>query len=413
MQAVILAAGVGSRLNGASDGMPKCLLPIGDRPLIEHQLEALADAGIAPVLILVGHKQEEIRQVVGNQAEYIENPRYQETNSLYSLWLARKWVKGEFLLLNGDLLFHPMILDRLLSKGGTSLAFDASSASGQEKTKVFVRDGRVWDLGKDVAPELARGESLGMICFDAAASEDLFSRVEAMVANGGEKSWVMEAVRSMCATVDIRAVNVAGKPWAELDFPYDLDRARRQVWPAIKRDRWKRTLNWRVMRWVAASFAALALFYSGFFVSANLHPPVEFATIAPLRSTEVLLPFPNGTQKWWLATREQPLRANLRGPSSIMVDFRLLIRRGAKVPGRYVVQIAIDGEPVGWEVFKATEDPKTTLPDFIVGDRDRFEFKCPKGTHVIEVALIAGTSDSMLVRVRNQEPASPEDEESE
>ncbi|MBM2845664.1 MAG: Nucleotidyl transferase [Bacteroidetes bacterium] len=180
MQAVILAAGVGSRLGTVSNGLPKCLLRIADRPLIEHQLEALADAGIGQVLVVLGYKADEVRRVVGYRAEYIENPHYQETNSLYSLWLARQWVTGPFVLINSDLLFHPQVLDRLLAKGGNAIAFDASSSSGQEQTKVFVRDGRVWDLGKDLAPELIRGESLGMLTFDSEGQTALFDRVEAV-----------------------------------------------------------------------------------------------------------------------------------------------------------------------------------------------------------------------------------------
>src|SRR5512134_753543 len=120
MQAVILAAGVGSRLSSVSNGTPKCLQPIADRPVIEHQLEMLADAGIGHVLVVVGYKADEVRKVVGYRAEYIENPRFRETNSLYSLWLAREWVTGPFLLINGDLVFHPQVLDRLLAKGANA-----------------------------------------------------------------------------------------------------------------------------------------------------------------------------------------------------------------------------------------------------------------------------------------------------
>ena len=106
MQAVILAAGSGSRLQRVSNGLPKCLLPIGGRPLIEHQLEALSDAGVGNVLVVVGHQADEVRKTLGNRVEYVENTRYDATNSLYSLWLAREWVKGPFVLLNCDLLFH-------------------------------------------------------------------------------------------------------------------------------------------------------------------------------------------------------------------------------------------------------------------------------------------------------------------
>ncbi len=414
MQAVILAAGVGSRLEGVSQGLPKCLIPIGDRPLIDHQLETLADADIGPILIVIGYKGDKVREMVGNRAEYVENPRFEETNSLYSLWAARDWVKGPFLLINSDILFHPDILDRLVTKEGNALAFDASSTAGKEQTKVFVRDGRVWDLGKDLPPELARGESLGMICFDSEGSKALFSRVDAIVRNGGEKSWVMEAVRSMCNAVPVRAVNVTGLPWAEVDFPFDLDRARKEVLPAILRTKWKRTTHWRWTRWVAVAFAALLLVVAGILISSNLQTQdIAWSTMPPTGSSEVLLSLPKGTQKWWVTSRAQPLRVYVDGPSSIQVDFRLVVSQGLQLPGQYVVQVSLDGKPNVWDVFKATEDSEANISGLIVGDRDRSNFESPTGRHVIEVSLLAGTSDSMLVRVRRAEPASPEDEESE
>src|SRR5574341_873731 len=114
MQAVILAGGVGSRLEKLTEGKPKCLAEIGGRPLILHQLEALADQGVGPVLMVVGFNHEAIREVVGRRVEYIVNERYRETNSLYSLWLAREWIKGPFVLFFFNVSATTEIYTRLL-----------------------------------------------------------------------------------------------------------------------------------------------------------------------------------------------------------------------------------------------------------------------------------------------------------
>jgi choline kinase len=157
MQAVILAGGVGSRLEKLTNGKPKCLVDIGGRPLILHQLEALSDHGVGPVLMVVGYNHEAIRQAVGERVEYIVNERYRETNSLYSLWLARNWIKNRFLLLNSDLLFDPEILPRVLEDSGNMLAYDSTSSRGREQTKVAIKGRKVIDLGKDLPPASARG----------------------------------------------------------------------------------------------------------------------------------------------------------------------------------------------------------------------------------------------------------------
>src|SRR5574341_27914 len=226
MRAVILAGGVGSRLDSRSGGRPKALVEIGGRPLVMHQLEALADHGVGPVLMVVGHKHEMIREVVGQRVEYLLNERYQDTNSLYSLWLAREWIRGPFVLLNSDLVFDPEILARVLEEPGNVLAYDSTSSHGREQTKVAIRERRVTDLGKDLPPRSARGESLGLLKFDEEGAKAMLGAAEHLIGEGHDRAWVIEATRAVCRSVPIYGVNVAGLPWAEVDFPYDLEQAR-------------------------------------------------------------------------------------------------------------------------------------------------------------------------------------------
>ena len=415
MQAVILAAGSGSRLQRVSNGLPKCLLPIGGRPLIEHQLEALSDAGVGNVLVVVGHQADEVRKTLGNRVEYVENTRYDATNSLYSLWLAREWVKGPFVLLNCDLLFHPDILHRLLSHGGNALAFDSTSTLGKEQTKVAVQEGRVVDVGKDLAPELARGENLGILCFDDKGVHALFSRAHALIENGAEKSWVIEAVRSVCSAVNMRALNVAGLPWVEVDFPNDLGRAQREVWPAISKSRWKRTIHWRTTRYLfLAALIAVLVFAGleeaiefGFYTGTE---DVAWTSESPKDAESLYLELPRGRQRWWITTRGKPLSANLSGPTPVVVEVRLLMPPGTVEAESYVVQVSVDGKPF-WSSLKATPDEDTSMHDAVVGDRDRVKFEIPDGNHLIEVDLLAGTSDRFLGRIRYPEPVSKEDPE--
>ena len=188
MQAIILAAGVGSRLSSLTGGSSKALVKVGDRPLILHQLEALADHGVGPVLVVVGHEADEVRRTIGERAETLCNDRYAETNSLYSLWLAREWITGPFLLLNCDLFFDPGILDRVLEEPGTVLAYDSTSSRGREQTKVAVRQRRVVDLGKDLPATSAQGESLGVIKFDEPGARAMLLTAEELIRQGQEKA---------------------------------------------------------------------------------------------------------------------------------------------------------------------------------------------------------------------------------
>jgi choline kinase len=404
MQAVILAGGVGSRLGDVTRDKPKCLVEVGGKPLIKHQLEALADHGVGPVLLVLGYRGEAVREVVGEAADYITNTRWEETNSLYSLWLARDWVKGPFLLLNCDLLFHPEIIDRALEGSGNVLVYDSTSSGGREQTKVAIRERRVLDLGKDVPVGASRGESLGLLKFNADGARALFESVEALIQQGHENTWVTEAVRTTCSTVPIHGVNVAGLPWVEVDFPYDLEQARREVWPAIERDRSRPLVLWKRFRWAVAGLAAAVLAAGGWFSSSRMGPArIDWESVVPVAASEVSIVRPSGTQRWWMLARGDSAVAQLGAAERVRIEFRLLLPLGAKEPGRYVVEVSLDGEPYDWDVLKATPDSSAVLPGYVVGDRDRLEYELAPGDHAVVVRLLAGTGDQLLTRIRRPE----------
>ena len=114
MKGVILAAGKGSRLNGTAGDKPKCLVEAGGITLLERQIRALEQAGIDDIVVVVGCQADRVRQRCGPRVTYVENSRFSETNSLYSLWTARALLSEGFVVLNCDVLFHPALLDDLL-----------------------------------------------------------------------------------------------------------------------------------------------------------------------------------------------------------------------------------------------------------------------------------------------------------
>lgn len=404
MQVVILAGGVGSRLEKLTAGKPKCLADIGGRPLILHQLEALADHGVGPVLMIVGYNQEAIRAVVGRRVEYLVNERYRETNSLYSLWLAREWVKGPFVLLNADLFFDPEILARLLEEPGNVLAYDSTSSRGREQTKVVIRGRKVIDLGKDLPPASARGESLGLLKFEADGATAMLEVAAQQIEGGHEQAWVIEATRAVCKMVLVYGINVAGLPWTEVDFPHDLEEARSEVWPAIWKGRWRRRVYWKRTRWLAAGIMALVLAVGGWFASTCVGPAsLDWESVAPLEAPAVSLTLPTGRQKWWMVLRGDSIAAQVDGSTPLRIEFRLLMAPQRTDTGRYVVAVSVDGAAQNWDAFTATPDADAVLSGAVVGDRDRLKFTLPPGQHVVRVALVAGHGDRLLVRIRRPE----------
>jgi len=232
-QAVILAAGIGSRLEASTEGLHKSLLKVGRHRLIEHQLDLLAAFGIKSICIVVGHRADQIRFVVGNKVDYIVNERYAETNSLYSLWLASEWISGPFVLMNCDVLAHPEILGRVLTSEGSSLAYDSSSGHEDEHMKVAFDGGYLKEMSKELSQVETEGENVGILRFDRHAAALLISEANAFITSGNQRQWVAAACSRVASQSPIRGVDIAGLPWTEIDFPWDLEHARRHISPLI------------------------------------------------------------------------------------------------------------------------------------------------------------------------------------
>src|SRR6478609_8868043 len=119
MKAVILAAGVGKRLWPVTQHRPKCLIEIGGQTLLSRYLASLASLGVQRADIVVGYKQEMIRAAVEANSfevrvQFLVNEQFHR-GSISSLWIARTALDDDTIVMDADVLFHPDILQRLVS----------------------------------------------------------------------------------------------------------------------------------------------------------------------------------------------------------------------------------------------------------------------------------------------------------
>ena len=239
MRGVILAAGKGSRLNGTAGESPKCLVKVGGQTLIERQIAALRRSGIADIVVVVGCQAERVRRACGHDITYIENSNYAQTNSMYSLWLARPLLFEGFVVLNCDVLFHPVLLDDLLSarhQDALLLAYrnGGDAPFGDEEMKVKVRCGCVSAISKQMDPADADGENLGIVKFGAAGASALVGIMDRLIGEGSLRDWAPRAFHEFAQTRPLHAIGTRGFPWIEIDFPEDYQRAVSTVLPAIE-----------------------------------------------------------------------------------------------------------------------------------------------------------------------------------
>ena len=127
MKGIILAAGMGTRLKPLTDVIPKCLVPVNGKPMLDYQLECLAAAGLEECVLVVGYRASQIANRFGNHhlgmgMSYVQNELFQQTNNLYSLWLARNHLDDDILLLESDVLFEDDLVQQLIQHPAKSVA---------------------------------------------------------------------------------------------------------------------------------------------------------------------------------------------------------------------------------------------------------------------------------------------------
>ncbi len=237
-RAIILAAGRGSRLGAQLGGAPKCLLRLGGVTLLERQLASLRLAGIRAITVVAGCEAPRVSAICAGLADVVVNERFAETNSMYSLWLVRPLLAEGFVVMNGDVLFHPQLLCDLLSSrhdDALLVAFrDAAAAPfGDEEMKVKVRGGRVVDIAKTLPPADADGENVGIARFSSRGACLLCETMDGLVAEGRLREWAPRAFQAFAVRRPLHAIGTRGFPWIEIDFPEDYERAAAEILPQV------------------------------------------------------------------------------------------------------------------------------------------------------------------------------------
>ena len=187
MIGVILAAGMAKRLRPLTDRVPKCLLKVGDRTLLERTIDAMAAAGVTDFVIVTGYRAQMIQAFLKMRYpqvkfRYIHNADYEHNNNIYSLWLAGEAVRGQaFLLMDSDILCDPKAVAAVAQQEEPALALNRHEL-GEEEMKIVVDgDNRITEISKTCRVEDAAGESVGIEKMTAAYSEALYRELDQMI----------------------------------------------------------------------------------------------------------------------------------------------------------------------------------------------------------------------------------------
>jgi choline kinase len=240
VKAIILAAGVARRLAPMTDRTHKCLLPVGQHPLLTRMLSALQSVGIRETVLVVGHCADQVREVAERSAgdrmrmTCIVNPEYAKGSAL-SLYTAREHLTEPTLVMDADVLFPREFLRRLVATPApSSFLIDRGFQDTGEEVKFYTRADRVIALGKKVVPESwdLVGEGVGFFKSGAEAGPTLISLLERVIEADALNEYE-EALHLLVQQHHVGWVEVTGLPWTEIDFAEDLRRARDEVLPHV------------------------------------------------------------------------------------------------------------------------------------------------------------------------------------
>ena len=238
-RAVILAAGLGSRMGSLTTSVPKCLVEVNGIPILFRSLRVLASAQVTEAVLVVGYEGEQVRRRVGStfagmRIKYVDAPLFDRTNNICSLWDARRYLDEDILLIEGDVVFEVDVIMRLYEHSGCSMAVadDRAELSGTVVrhddrgliTSFILGAGRsglidAKGLRKTVNVYLLRGEALR-----TKIVPELCRQVE----SGNVQAYYETVLRDLVAShalPDLAAVDVSDSRWYEIDDFRDLEMA--------------------------------------------------------------------------------------------------------------------------------------------------------------------------------------------
>jgi choline kinase len=236
--AVILAAGMGTRLGARGRRLPKGFLRLGERPIVEESVLRLQHAGVRRILIVTGHLRgfyEDLAAGYPNLVHTVHNPEYADSGSMYSLYLLHEGLDEDFLLLESDLIYEQRALDVLQCSGCDNAVLLSGFTGSGDEVYVKTRDGLLVNMSKDRARLGAgvAGELVGI----SRISRDLFrAMLEYAAAGFGESlhmDYETDCLVGLTDRARIHCPVIGNLLWSEIDDEAHLTRAREAIYPRI------------------------------------------------------------------------------------------------------------------------------------------------------------------------------------
>ena len=230
--ALLLAAGIGSRLYPLTRNEPKCLTIVNAMSILERLISSLNQHGFKRLVVITGHLENHIRDFLGNQAgdikiDYIFSPLYKTTNNVYSLWMAREIINEPFLLLESDLVFDESLLDDMLYPDRIAVAKMQPWMDGTFVTINQSQQVKAFWAGNAYSFGAIKYKTVNIYSISLNSWHCIVKKLDQHISEGKVNDYYETVFAEMIAdgSLFFKIVSFDDKPWYEIDTIEDLAEA--------------------------------------------------------------------------------------------------------------------------------------------------------------------------------------------
>jgi len=231
MQAVILAAGIGSRIR-ESHSLPKGFISIGDQSIIQESIQILKQFGINDILIITGYEASYYEALAKDDPRITTsfNPEYHRYGSLYSFYCAKSWVKNDFLVLESDIIYEKKAIETILNDTNPNVILLSGETYSGDEVYVQAQDQKLIRMSKDInqlAVDQIYGEFVGINKISLRDFRQFIHQLDQHPLMLQTGHYEEQGLVAMTAFTEIFCLKNEGLMWCEIDNQFQFEKAKK------------------------------------------------------------------------------------------------------------------------------------------------------------------------------------------
>lgn len=226
MKALILNSGIGRRMGVLTSEHPKCMTEISAmETILSRQLKLIAAAGIEEVVMTTGYFDEVLVNYCKSLGlllhyTFVNNPLYDETNYIYSIYCARKYLDDDIILMHGDIVFEESVLDDIVTSERSCMKVSSTISLPEKDFKAVIHNGKVVKIGIEIFEDAMEAQALYKL--NRADWSVWLDKICEFCESDNRNCYAENAFNLVSEACNIYACDVKNRLCSEVDTPEDL-----------------------------------------------------------------------------------------------------------------------------------------------------------------------------------------------